>query len=329
MNLFIVLFALLDAAVFLIYVADSNKRRRITALTPLAASLVTMLAVALLLGTPPGEVSLFFVLGFAVLFSILPFYYIKSSAKLTCFLVLIVIEFFYTTLTYGSVLYSFIQALAIGTAWGVVHRSGLGILGGEHKRASKKVETERDIVHMLLGVVVLGAFLALKFYYAVYVATALIFLGYIYNSVLGNAKKGVLYEALNSLERPDALYGLGALYLGVGVALLLGFIHNLHFVIIGLAALLFADPMATIIGLNFNGPRLFYNKKKSLYGTIAFFATVAIIGYPFIGAYSLLFGLGLAIVESIKSPIDDNIAISVIMILLYVVFLALMNALPF
>ena len=78
-----------------------------------------------------------------------------------------------------------------------------------------------------------------------------------------------------------------------------------------------------------DGPKLFYNKNKSVYGTLAFFAVVAIVGYPFIGTYSLLFGAGLALVESIKLPVDDNIMISVVMILLYIVFLALMNQLPF
>ena len=181
----------------------------------------------------------------------------------------------------------------------------------------------------LLSAIILALFISIKFYYAVYLVTTFILLGYIYNSVLGTNKTGRLYKILNSLERPDTFYGLGALYLGVGVALLVGFIHNQHFVIIGLAALLFADPIATIVGVNTDGPKLFYNKKKSVSGTVAFFATVAIIGYPFIGWYSLLFGIGLAIVESIDSRLDDNIEISVVMILLYVVFLAALNQLPF
>ena len=294
---------------------------------PLVVGFVIGLLILTLLSEIYNETTTYFLLDFAVLFSILPFYYIRNTPKMFLFLIVIIAEFFYATFLYGTILYPFLQMFAIGTACGAVYRSGLEVLEREH-RENRKIETQRDLVHILIGIIVLALFVFLNFYTTVYVLTTLILIGYIYNSALGNRKPGKLSGILKSLERENVLYGLGAVYLGVGAALLVGFIHNLHFVIIGVAALFFADPIATIVGVNLNGPKLFYNKKKSLFGTLAFFAVVSLIGYPFIGYYSLLFGLGLAIIESMKFPIDDNIMIAIVMIVLYVLFLSLVHQLP-
>lgn len=330
MNIYTLLFALLNTAIVIIYIADSLKAKKGKGLIyPLLASLVTCLIIVLLLNEVFNETTTYFIFNFALLFSILPFYYIRNTKKLLSFLTLILIEFFYVTYIYGSVLYPFIQMLAIGTGFGLIYRSGFGLFKYKHEKTNKSVETNRDIVHILLGVILLSLFLIVPFYYAVYITTMLILIGYIYNSRLGKKRSGRAYSIFSSLERQEALFGTGALYLGVGVALLLGFVHNLHFVIIGISALLFADPLATIVGVNTKGPRLFYNKNKSVLGTLAFFATVSIIGYPFIGFYALLFGIGLAFMESMKLPVDDNITISIVMIILYVIFLSTVHQLPF
>lgn len=330
MNIYTLLFALLNTTIIIVYVVDSLKTKRSRELLyPLVTSFVAGLVIILLLNELVNETTTYFILNFAILFSILPFYYIRNTSKLLSFLTLILIEFFYVTYIYGSVLYPFIQMLAIGTGFGLFYRSGLEAFKENYSRAIKSVETRRDVLQILLGVILLLLFLSLTFYYAVYVTTTLILIGYIYNSRLGKKRSGKAYSIFNSLERAGTLYGTGALYLGVGVALLLGFVHNLHFVIIGISALLFADPLATIVGVNTHGPKLFYNKKKSVLGTLAFFATVSIVGFPFIGFYSLLFGAGLAFVESVELPIDDNITISIVMIVLYIIFLSLVHQLPF
>jgi dolichol kinase len=322
-------FAILNTIVLLAYLADSLKaRKRAGGILPIIAGVIVGALIVFYLGNTYSVVSLYFVLDFAALFAILPLYYMRNTYKLIVFLALILVEFFYVTYTYGSILYPFIQMFAVGTAAGVIYWKGLDVLKRSHPRSNKGVETRRDFVHVILGVVVLALFLSLKFYYAVYATIALIMLGYIYNSTLGDGNAGVVRKLLKSLEREGVPYGLGALYLGIGVALLLAFIHNTHFMIIGIAALMLADPIATIVGINIKGPKLFYNKKKSLYGTLAFLLTVVVLGYPFVGYYAILFGIGLAFVESVDSPVDDNIAIAVAMIALYIVFLALANQLP-
>ncbi|MCW6160052.1 MAG: hypothetical protein LVQ95_03130 [Candidatus Micrarchaeales archaeon] len=325
MDIIAILFAVLSAAIALVYIKDSW--RGIKGFLPLAASVITAVVVVWLLGSIIGEISVFFVLDFAMLFAILPFYYGKHAVKLLLFLVFIIAMFTYATITYGSLLYQFIEMFAIGTGYGVFYRSGLGGLKRVQKRGSKKVETIRDFAHIALGAAIFAIFLLFDFYTAALITITLIFIGYIYNSVLGINGRG--NRILKKMEREDSLYGLGALYLGVGAALIIGFIHNLHFALIGFAALLFADPLATIVGLNLDGPKLPYSRKKSVYGTIAFFLAVAVIGYLFIGIYSLAFAALLAFVESFDTPLDDNISISLAMVIVYVIFLANAHLLPF
>lgn len=325
MDVTAVFLALLSAAVALIYIKDSW--RGIRGLLPLAASLITAAAVVWLLGHIMGEISVFFVLDFAILFAILPFYYGQHTAKLLLFLLVILVIFAYATITYGSLLYQFIEMFAIGTGYGMFYRSGLKGLKRKQKKAGRSLETRRDLVHIGFGVVFFALFLLLNFYDAVLIATALIFLGYIYNSVF--ALNGRKRSFLKTMEREESLYGLGALYLAVGAALLIGFIHNLDFLLAGFAALFFADPLATIAGMNLDGPKLPYSRSKSIYGTAVFFATVSLIGYLFIGIYSVPLGAILAIVESLDTHIDDNISIALTMVIIYIVFLASAHLLPF
>ena len=327
MNPIVVASALLSALAFVMYFKDILRKHDKRGLVPLVLSVVVGAAVIWLLNETGNETTIFFALNFAVLFAMMPFYYAMRTRKLLAILVLIGVEFFYATYAYGSLLFPFIQMLAIGTAFGVYHKSAT-IFGETEKRESRKVETRRDIIHIALGAIIFALFLMLPFYYAVYAVTVLIILGYLYNSVSGRHKNGKLYAVLSRFERSGALYGLGALYLGIGVALILGFVHTLHFALIGLAAVLFADPIATIVGINIAGPKLPYNKKKSVYGTLAFFLTATILGFPFVGYYSVFFGVGLAVVESLSIPIDDNILIAVVMIVLYIIYLSYLGMLP-
>ncbi len=326
MDLFTLSFALIDAVMVAAYFNDSSKEGLYKAAAPVVGSVALFGAVALLLremgNTIPNETSAFLVLAFSVMFAILPFYYARNNRRLFLFLIATILQFFFVTYVYGSVLYPFIQTLAIGTACGFINRAGLRIFRHPKERANRVVETRRDVMHALLGVAILAIFLGLPFYDAVYATTTAILIGYTYNSLVGDRRGGWSFAFLKSLERPNSLFGLGALYLGVGMALLMGFIHARNFMFVGIAALLIADPVATIVGINMGGPRLPYNKRKSLYGTVAFLVVVAAVGYIFVGWYSVLFGIFLAVVEGIDMPLDDNISIPVFTIIAYAALLA-------
>ncbi|MCL5430300.1 MAG: hypothetical protein M1504_02375 [Candidatus Marsarchaeota archaeon] len=329
MELITLLFAIVTITTFGIYLVDLIESRKLKPLLYIAASIIVGLAVVYVLRESINETTVFFVSSLVVIFSMIPYYYMKSTSKMLLFLAIAILEFIYATFSYGTLLFPFVQMFAIGTGMGFWARSGTGILTHRHKRASKLVETKRDTIHISLGIVLLLLFVFLRFYDAVYVTMGLVFLAYIYNSMLGKRGKGIIYSALSSMERTGALYGMGALYLGIGTAILLGFIHTTSFAIVGIAALFFADPIATIVGVNLGSIKLPYNRKKSVVGTIAFFIVTSIAAYFAVGFYGLEFGAVLAIIESLDIPIDDNVLISIAMVVMYIVFLAVMNQLPF
>jgi len=136
MDIIAILFAVLSAVIAIVYIKDSW--RGIKGFVPLAASVITAAIVVWLLGGIIGEISVFFVLDFAMLFAILPFYYGKHTVKLLLFLIFIILMFAYATLTYGSLLYQFIEMFAIGTGYGIFYRSGLEGMKRVQKRGSKR-----------------------------------------------------------------------------------------------------------------------------------------------------------------------------------------------
>ena len=94
------------------------------------------------------------------------------------------------------------------------------------------------------------------------------------------------------------------------------------------AALFFADPAATIVGSHFGGRKLPHNRSKSIYGTLAFFLSLALVGYFLLGFLAVPFAAILAIAESVKWAVDgwavdDNVAISVIYAAIYLLFISL------
>jgi dolichol kinase len=317
-------FLALNALAIASFILNRVHKRKRFALLPIVASFLVAALVVLFLGEAPTYQYAFFVLSFAVLFSLLPTYYMQKPWHFVLILAITVGEFLYAVTIFPGMLMPFIQMFAIGTTAGMSYRlRRAAILKEKNKRSTKAVEVNRDIIQIALGVVIFAIFLFVDQVAATYLLIGLILLGYLYNNVLGNLKDGRVYRIFSSFERLNITYGLGALYLAIGMSLIIGFISSIHFVLLGIIALFFADSAATIIGLCARGPKLFYNKGKTWSGVAAFFATVAVIGYPIIGLFSLLFAFGLALVESINfKHLDDNITIALLMILMYYLVVA-------
>ncbi|MGC8648754.1 MAG: hypothetical protein ACP5UN_00845 [Candidatus Micrarchaeia archaeon] len=326
-GIFEIIFILFSTIITFIYLKDKNHEHLIKRTYPLIISmLITFIIV--FFANPNLNISLLIlVIFFSLIFSIIPFFYGLNKKILMFLMIFSILSFTYADYLNSLILFYLIIAFSVGTALGVYYRSGLQVFKRKHKSTDKVLETKRDVIHILLGVIIISVFFIFKLHTAIYITMAFIFLGYLYNGIVYDSKNK-LYKALINFEREYSLYGLGALYLGVGTALLIGFIHNFYFLMVGFIALFFADPLATIIGMNIKSPKLIYNKNKSIIGSFSFFAVVSILSYYFIGLYALAFGLILAFVESLDTPIDDNIAIALAMIILYIIFLTSTQQLP-
>ncbi|MGC8572056.1 MAG: hypothetical protein ACP5LH_02130 [Candidatus Micrarchaeia archaeon] len=328
MEIFEILFIVFCIFTAALYLIDKDHEHKIKRAAPIITSPILVFIISILINPYISSNSLIFILGISILFSIIPFYYSNNLTKFILLLIVTSILFTYLDYVNGPLLYLMIIAFSISTIIGVYYRSGLQTFKRKHISTDKKLETKRDIVHIILGIIIMFIFFILPFHTAIYATITLIFLGYLYNGIIPNLQSKS-YRLLKLFERNDTVYGLGALYLGAGTSLLIGFIHNPQFLITALIALFFADPLATIFGINIRSPKLPYNKHKSILGTFVFFLVVSIFSYPIIGIYSLIIGFVLAFIESLDTIVDDNIAIAIGAILIYIIFLAVAHQLPF
>lgn len=131
------------------------------------------------------------------------------------------------------------------------------------------------------------------------------------------SKGSRISKLFHGFEKPGMVYGNGAMVLSIGILLLIGFVNHIAPMLFFISVLMLSDAVATIAGLELKGPKLPYNKMKSVAGTIAFFVSASAMGYLLIGIYALPISIILAVVESLKLPVDDNIRLPVASILIY------------
>ncbi len=206
-------------------------------------------------------------------------------------------------------------ALGIGIMPALVYFGKSGNLENETKRDAKQVEVRRDIIQIAMGLVTIAivAYIGAYVQYLFWISM-LIFLGII--STARYPSNGIS-KAFMSIEKPYARYGNGGLLLISGSLLIAGFVRQPSYLLFFLSLILLADPIATIVGINIGGPKLPYQKKKSVSGTIAFFLFGCIIGYFLVGLYAIPLSLIIGIAESSSGVLDDNVLISVLSMALY------------
>lgn len=171
-----------------------------------------------------------------------------------------------------------------------------------------KTEMDRDLVQMVLGLGVMVVMLIWQRNYTYLVFWA-IMLAYLFNNLI--PKDGGIYRALSRFERKDVEYGLGAIHLAAGMAILLGFV-DIRLALFGVFPLFFGDALATLTGIRFyKSSKLPYNRRKSIAGTLAFFIATAVPGLILLGAWGVPMAIILTIVESVELPIDDNVALPI------------------
>jgi dolichol kinase len=226
---------------------------------------------------------------------------------------------------YGSIIYLAeftpgyyaIGAFGVGMVVGVLYRDALGKRDHEGMKSSPKIEVRRDVLQFAIGLFLVALMLLTGVYrYLIFFAILAL---YATNSIIGASKSGSLYNRLSKFERRGAEYGRGAMRLAAGVALIIGFLP-FKMALFGVASLVIGDALATIAGVSFyKSKRLPYNKYKSYAGTLTFFIISAAFGLFLLGPYGILLAGILAVVESSTIPIDDNISIPLVLILVQIV----------
>lgn len=175
------------------------------------------------------------------------------------------------------------------------------------------MEMKRDLIQMALGLAVLVVMLVWQQGYF-YIMFWVILVAYLFNNLI--SKTGSAFRWLSRFERRDAEFGLGAMHLAAGAAILLGF-ADYRLALFGIFPLFFGDALATMTGISFYRSRkLPHNRRKSYAGTISFFIAVAAPGVIILGIWGVLLAAVLALVESIELPVDDNTTVPIATLIL-------------
>ncbi len=255
----------------------------------------------------------------AALSALLACYYRSSLFKFTLGMTALVIAFVF--FTYAGFFDIFIGAVAIGGLAGWIVASAYE--KRQKRKADHRVERRRDIVHAVIGVVVIALFYFTGQTTARYVLLAGMLVLYMLNAALNHYKGGPVAKLLGRLEKPDVIYGKGAALLAFGALLVASFIYQNSYLEFAFVALFLGDAAATLTGTFFGRIKLPYSKNKSLAGSLAFFAVVGALGVPLIGWYALPAALALAFLESIETRVDDNALVAIGAVALYAIFAAI------
>lgn len=200
----------------------------------------------------------------------------------------------------------------VGFSIGLIYRSHEFPKEDRSKR-NTRLEIHRDMLQVAIGIIAILIIAYVGAYQYV-----IFFLGiclYLANGI-SNKSRGIIYDFLSRLERNDIEFGRGAAYLAAGAMIIVGFsLRNLA--LFGICTLIIGDAIATIIGITlYSSRRLPYNRRKTYAGTIAFFAISSIAGILTVGILGILIAAALALIESIDTPLDDNILLPIAFVIL-------------
>jgi len=300
--------------------------RRKSSIIPLVASMAVSFIAAYTVYGSYHIIIAYVGVGMAALSTALAQAYVRKPKLFIALLPIIAAGFSYGLLSSTATI-ALAAMFAIGTMFGLLY---VDFFESKNKIRSSlnsrlQVEVNRDVIHILIGVLVAAMVLLLPLNLASDTIFFLILAGYLVNNISGlkqASRAGTLLHSFyrytaSRMERMSTTFGIGAVYLAAGIALLIGVIHNSNFLLFSVIALLFADPAATIVGIRVGGPKLPYNRRKSAAGTMAFFIIAGFLGYLAIGYNAFIAAAILAGVESLDLFVDDNIRIAVICAAIY------------
>jgi|GEM_PF-1621478 dolichol kinase len=236
---------------------------------------------------------------------------ITSYGKRRCYL-FIAIALLYAFLAYPIGAAFMLQSLFLGML------SGSNIRQEKAKSTHKGNELSRNAVQLMAGIFLIAIF----YFLTENIADAILFWFVIIGSLLGNyalsRKSGKLAKVLYSFERHDTILGSGARWLAIGALVAASFLTR-NAIIAVFSAIFLADSFSTLVGVNLRTPKLPYNSRKSVGGTLAYFFTVLIVSYFFIGPIAVFLAIVAALLESQPFHIDDNFDVAFAMAVLFIV----------
>ncbi len=180
-------------------------------------------------------------------------------------------------------------------------------------------ELRRKLFHLFFGL-----FLIFILFYSgrmnlIIFLCAFLFIGCIMIVLMQKSQKIPIADWLEeTFERKNVRFaGYGAFWYVVGALLLAIFLDNAHEIAAAIVALAAGDSAATIFGI-LGRHHLPHNRRKTWEGSLAFFV-FSLPASLFVGWIGILLAAIAAAVESLDTPVDDNLLIPVAAILFFVV----------
>jgi dolichol kinase len=181
-------------------------------------------------------------------------------------------------------------------------------------------ELRRKLFHLFFGIfLIFILFYSGRRYLTIFLCVFLFF-GCIMIVLMQKGRKIPVADWLEEkLERKNVRFpGYGAFWYVVGVLLVSILLTNAHEIAAAIVALAAGDSAATIFGTLGTHP-LPYNLRKTMEGSLAFFV-FSLPSCLFVGWIGIVLAAIAAIVESLDTPVDDNLLIPVASIIFLVFF---------
>ncbi len=172
-------------------------------------------------------------------------------------------------------------------------------------------EIQRQMFHLIIGMGAIALLLRYGRGFMVAAVFAIIIVGtLLINARLLGRKLTFIQWFEERFERKNVLFpGWGSACYAAGVLIPLAFLIDVNQIAASIFILAVGDGFSSIVG-RMGNIRLFYNRRKTLEGSVAFLLS-SLPAYYFVGAVIVPLALLTAVVESITSEVEDNLTIPI------------------
>jgi dolichol kinase len=187
------------------------------------------------------------------------------------------------------------------------------------KRGNFSFELRRKLFHFFFGIFLIFILIYSGRKNMIIFLSLFLFFGCIMIVLMRQGRKiPIAYWLEETFERENVRFpGYGAFWYVMGALLLALFLGNANEIAAAIVALAAGDSAATIFGVLGRHP-LPYNQRKTVEGSVAFFV-FTLPACMFVGWIGVELAAIAAVVESLDTPVDDNLLIPVAAILFFTV----------